>query len=402
MKRYKIALFGFGVVGKGFYELYKKYKPNDFVVEQIIIKNKNKPREKVDIEFTDDASAVWNNEDINLVIELTNDYSGAYNIIRNALINKKDVISANKKVIAENFIDLHQLAIKHGAQLFYEAAVAGSIPIISNLNTYYKNIQLSKIEGIINGSANYILSKFQQGDSYAKALKNAQELGFAELDPSTDVDGEDAANKLSILTGLAFDTYIKPNQIVQLSIRNVNDNELNILAQYNLKLKQISFAKIVDNQLVIAVLPSFIKVDDKMSSIKNEFNAIQLIGDAVEEHILVGKGAGSLPTGLAVFNDLFNLKNVNQSHKITNYNSYKINQDALVWVYIRYNTDLDESFKTSLLNEKKIEKDSYLAQISFQSLSNFKSYIDENNVFIAEASELVPLFKANKLTVSMY
>src|SRR5690606_8801121 len=202
-ERLIIGMFGFGVVGQGLYDIIKTKKLN-LEIKKFVIKNADKKRTLPAALFTTDASAILEDKEINTVVELIDDADVAFEITKQALKSGKNVVSANKKMIASHLEELTHIQHEYGTSLLYEGAVCGSIPIIRNLEEYYDNELLHSVSGIFNGSSNYILSKiFNDNQTYDVALKQAQDLGFAETDPTLDVGGFDPKYKLAIVASLA-------------------------------------------------------------------------------------------------------------------------------------------------------------------------------------------------------
>ena len=207
----QIGLFGFGVVGEGIYKVLLQTPSLSAAIKKVCIKHADKKRDADASLFTTRYEEILNDPEIDLVVELIDDAKEAYKIVSTALKNKKSVVSANKKMIAEHLPELISLQNENGVSFLYEAAVCGSIPIIRNLEEYYDNDLLQSICGIVNGSTNYILTKIiEEGLSYQEALQKAQQLGFAESDPSLDVEGLDATNKLTILLAHDYGIITRP------------------------------------------------------------------------------------------------------------------------------------------------------------------------------------------------
>src|ERR1700759_5588270 len=225
-KKLNIGLFGFGVVGQGLYDIIKTKNLN-LEIKKIAIKNPEKKRSLPTELFTTDRDVILNDPEINTIVELINDTEAAYEIVSRALSSGKNVVSASKKMIANYLEELIDLQHKYGTSLLYEGAVCGSIPIIRNLEEYYDNELLHSISGIFNGSSNYILSKgFLEGLDYASALKLAQDLGFAETDPTMDVGGFDAKFKLVIAESHAYGVVVKPEEVFNLGIQSLSAYDL--------------------------------------------------------------------------------------------------------------------------------------------------------------------------------
>jgi len=217
-KKLKIGLFGFGIVGQGLLDIIRGQDLNIEIVK-IGIKTPGKKRSLDASLFTTDHSEILDNPEINTIVELIDDADAAYEIVKNALTHGKNVVSANKKMIATHLAELVELQTTYGSSLLYEGAVCGSIPIIRNLEEYYDNELLHGISGIFNGSSNYILSKiFNENLAYELALKQAQDLGFAESNPILDVGGYDPKFKLAIATAHAYGLFINPDKILNVGI----------------------------------------------------------------------------------------------------------------------------------------------------------------------------------------
>ncbi|HEY0897640.1 MAG TPA: homoserine dehydrogenase, partial [Sphingobacteriaceae bacterium] len=308
-KKLTIGLFGFGVVGQGLHDIIRT-KDLNLEIKKIVIKDPAKQRSLSPGLFTTDAAEVLNDPDINTVIELINDAEAAYHIVTEALKKGKNVVSANKKLIATHLKELVALQKEYGTSLLYEGAVCGSIPIIRNLEEYYDNELLHSVSGIFNGSSNYILSKiFNENLDYNTALKQAQDLGFAETDPTLDVGGFDAKFKLTIATGHAYGLFIDPDKILNIGIQNFSAADLQYAREKNLKIKLVPTArKTDDNTLVTYVLPKLIPQTDFLYNVENEYNGVIVQAAFADQQFFFGKGAGGHPTGSAVLSDIAALR----------------------------------------------------------------------------------------------
>ena len=300
--------------------------------------------------YTTDAYEVINS-DADIIVELIGGLSPAYEYIKAALNNKKHVVTANKALIATYGEELHVLAEKNNVRLMYEASVGGGIPI---LNTIRDNLCANEFEyifGIINGTTNYILTQMtENGLDYRQALKEAQALGFAEADPSSDVEGDDAAYKLSILSTLAFGQRIHLKDIPKEGITKISKEDIEYAKElgYNIKLLAAGIKK--GNEIELNVQPAFIPAAHPLSTVKNEFNAVFLKGNAVGELMLYGKGAGSLPTGSAVLGDIIHIvKNAGSSYAKEGEKKYVIS---------------NKGFKQYYINMKVIDKPGVLGSIA--------------------------------------
>ena len=301
----KIGLFGYGVVGQGFLKALEGNPHLDVELFKICIKDITKPRDLSQEYFTDDPNEILTAPEVDLIIELTDDAEAAFHIVESALKQNKPVISANKKMIADNLTIVKEWHEQYAAPFLYEAAVAGSIPIIHNLEQYFSNQKISLVRGILNGSTNYILTLMrEQNISFDEALKNAQEKGFAESDPSLDISGKDALSKLLILGYHAFGLIIDPESVRVESITNMEDHFYDLAAQQGLKIKSIASIYESKGKYRFKVQPELVGPEDELFGIENEYNAVVVEGDLSGKQVYVGRGAGSLPTASAIINDL--------------------------------------------------------------------------------------------------
>ncbi|MES2622549.1 MAG: homoserine dehydrogenase [Bacteroidota bacterium] len=222
-KKLRLGVFGFGVVGQGLYDVLHKTKGINAEVVKICVKHKDKQRPIPANYFTYDKNDILNDDSLDVVVELIDNADEAFDIVVAALKKGKAVVSANKKMIAEHLREFYDLQQQHNVSLLYEAAVCGGIPIIRNLEEYYDNDLLESLEGICNGTTNYILTKTSdEGLTYEEALKQAQDLGFAESNPTLDVKGYDAKFKLTILVNHTFGLFVKPEDIFNFGIQNLS------------------------------------------------------------------------------------------------------------------------------------------------------------------------------------
>jgi homoserine dehydrogenase len=305
-KNLTIGLFGFGCVGYGLYEVLQKTPGLKTQIKRICVKDKNKERGLGAEHFTFEKDDILDDEEINLVVELIDDADAAFDIVSAALKKGKAVVTANKKMIAEHFTELLELQRRYNVPLLYEAACCASIPIIRNLEEYYDNDLLESIEGIVNGSTNYILTKTNEEKiSYAEALKEAQQKGYAESNPILDTGGFDAKYKLLILVTHAFGLVLRPENIFNLGIDGISDLELNYAREKGLKIKLIAHAeKTAEGKIIAYVLPKFVDRADKLFSVDDVFNGVKTKSCFSDTQFFAGKGAGAHPTASAVISDI--------------------------------------------------------------------------------------------------
>ena len=304
-KKLKIGLFGFGVVGQGLYHVLNETHGVKAEIKKICVKNKDKLRNLDSAIFTYEKNDILFDPDIDIVVELIDDASAAFEIVKAALRNGKHVVTANKRMLAENLQEIYSLQKRYDRSVLYEGSVCGSIPILRNLEEYYDNDLITSIEGIFNGSTNYILTKvFEERKSYAEALKAAQDLGFAESDPSLDVKGFDPKFKLTIAIAHTFGVFVKPENIINVGINKISAVDLKYAKENNLTIKLVARAYKLEGQIVGFVAPQFIPADHMLASVRNEYNAVLVEGAFAEKQVFIGKGAGGYPTGSAVLSDI--------------------------------------------------------------------------------------------------
>ena len=305
-----IGLFGFGVVGKGLYDVLHHTTALQSSIQKICIKNIDKPRSIAAENFTTDASILLEDETINVIVELIDDADAAFEIVRTALQKGKAVVSANKKMIAEHFEELFELQQKYGVPFLYEASCCASMPIIRNLEEYYDNDLLHSFRGIINGSTNFILTKiFNEQLDFDKALLLAQQSGFAESNPKLDIGGFDAANKLCILLAHSFGVIAKTDNFIFTGIENISLQDANVAKAKKYQIKLVANAqKLKDGKLAAFVLPQFVEEGDDLYHVQNEFNGVITESSFADKHFFKGKGAGAFPTASAVLSDISALR----------------------------------------------------------------------------------------------
>lgn len=393
-KKLKIGLFGFGVVGQGLHDIIRSQNLNLEVVK-IAIKNPAKQRSLANSLFTTNHDEILDNPEINTIVELIDDADAAFKIVKKALSNGKNVVSANKKMIATHLAELVKLQAENGTSLLYEGAVCGSIPIIRNLEEYYDNELLHGISGIFNGSSNYILSKiFNEGLAYSTALKQAQDLGFAETDPILDVGGYDPKFKLTIATAHAYGLFINPDQILNVGIQNISDADIQYAREKNFKIKLVPTArKISTKQVVTYVLPKFVKSDDFLYNVENEYNGVTVQAAFADKQFFFGKGAGGHPTGAAVLSDIAALRyDYRYEYKKYHQQNGLIHTDKVsIEVYLRYVHEYTvEKLEVENISERFSRNDYkyVIGSISLKNLIAHRELLLNKEVFIAQTGKL--------------
>ena len=306
----QIGLFGFGVVGEGLYRALQQTPSLQAQIRRVCIRHAYKKRNAPAELFTTQASQLLEDDRINVIVELTDDAEAAYQIVREALSRGKAVVSANKKMIAAQLPELLELQRISGAPFLYEAACCASLPVIRNLEEYYDHDLLRNICGIVNGSTNYILTKiFEENLPYAEALEAAQLEGFAESDPSLDVSGRDAANKLSILLAHAYGLLCPPERLITGGIEHLHAQDAVFAREKGYQIKLVAEArKLEDGSIAALVLPRFVPHNHQLAGVRNEYNGLLIESSLADTQFFYGKGAGSLPTASAVLSDLSALR----------------------------------------------------------------------------------------------
>lgn len=325
----KIAIMGYGIVGGGLIELIDRSREknsllNAIEITSILVKNKEKHINKSHNEvITTDVEGFFS-ADSDIIVEVMGGLKPSYEYVKRALKAKKHVVTANKDLIAEHGEELFQLANENGVALKFEAAVAGGIPIIKPLTESLCGNEIKEIKAILNGTTNFILTKMgEENLDYEEALKEAQDLGFAEANPESDVMGYDPARKLAILSTLAFNKRVDWKEVHTEGITKLNSRDFKYADKLNCKIKLVAESSINDNGAYAAVKPVLVDNDSILSKVNNEFNVVILNGDAVGEVAFTGKGAGKLPTGTAVYGDVIDIVN-NRFTKIAAFSSEKV------------------------------------------------------------------------------
>jgi homoserine dehydrogenase len=336
-----IGLFGFGCVGQGLYNVLSNTGTVNASVKKICVKDTTKKRAINHSFFTSEKEDLLRNGKYNIIVELINNSDDALDIVKAALQKGKRVVSANKKMLAENFTELLKIVSETEGTLLYEGACGGSIPVIRVLEQYYGEEEIESIRAIVNGSSNYILTRMEAGGlSYNEALASAAALGFAEEEPSFDTEGYDSKFKLCILAVHAFGVIPLPGDVLNLGIQNILQDDLLYAASLNSKIKLISYLRNEKGKLTAYVLPQFVPLRDELANVTGENNGIEIHGAFSGRQFYSGKGAGSYPTGCAVLSDV-SAASVNYRYgygklKRNRLRRCVINNDHEVKVYIRY------------------------------------------------------------------
>lgn len=385
---------GFGTVGTGVEEiLYKKKKDLlknnfDIKIERVLIKNKNKERKPNDknLIFTDDFDEILNSP-VDTVIDVTSNLEETYGRIVKLMKSGKNIITANKAVVSKYFEDLNEHARENKVYFAYEAAVAGAIPIIHPLMEEVFFNDIYEISGILNGTSNYILSKMErEGSSYDEVLKEAQDLGYAEADPSADVAGLDAMRKIRILSSLAYRAKISEDEIFTFGIDKVKKSDFDFAKDFGYSIRLLGKSSLSAGKMNISVMPRFLR-DDFFANTFDGTNAIKVQGENFKSYELKGPGAGKLETADAIMRDL--LRILAQREIKTFYqagNSYPVENNLEKKYYLRCQKVSDE-LRNLISSEKIVGEDHHIItkKIDLKKLTHAIDGLE--GIFIAEIEE---------------
>lgn len=301
----KIAILGYGTVGSGVYDIITNGKPQE--LKKIEVKRVfARSRDKMPL-ATDDINEIINDGEILVVVECLGGINPAYEFIKKSLENKKHVVTANKAVAAKYLDEFVELAEKNGVKFIFEASVGGGIPWLVNLERTRRVDEVKRVYGIFNGTSNFILDNmYRNNEEFESTLKTAQDLGYAEADPSADVDGGDVVNKIILSNALAFDIHVDPD-FPTYSMRNITKNDIDYLKQYDLAVKYIGETNVADGKYETSVMLSIFGKESQEAAVPLNNNIITLDGSFIGELKFYGQGAGKLPTGNAIVQDIVDI-----------------------------------------------------------------------------------------------
>ncbi len=391
----KIAVYGYGTVARGFIDILKSYSGGNFELLKIVVKDRDKKRDIKPPLLCFEKDDILRDKDINLVIELIDDADDAYDIVVSAMRAGKNVISANKKMIAGKQEELIKISENNNVSFLYDASVGGGIAIIRNLEDSYSDENIKQLGGILNASSNYILSQMHNtGVEYSEALKVATEKGFAESNPALDVEGIDSKYKLVILVLHAFGLPVDPDDIFTWGISNIIKQDIRFAKKKGSKIKLIASAEINQSgKLVLSVMPHFITLSSLLYSVEDESNGI--IGRSVflGEQFFYGKGAGGYPTGASVFTDLDAISNghVYKYKKYRKGNFPDYTKDHLLEVYLRSPAGSKKvmiKFISVSESWSDNEYDYIIAVTNLKDLYNKREELKEKEYFLAVTSQV--------------
>lgn len=314
MEAISIGMLGLGTVGTGVVTIIENHQDKlmhqvgcPVKLKKILVKDLNKPR-AVEVSqelLTTNEDDILNDPDIDVIIEVMGGVEHTKEYVLKALKQKKHVVTANKDLMAVYGTELHTVAAENGCDLFYEASVAGGIPILRSLVDGLASDRITKMMGIVNGTTNFILTKMtKQGAAYRDVLKEAQDLGYAESDPTADVEGLDAARKMTILATLGFSMKVDLDDVKATGITKITEDDLKYAKQLGYTMKLLGIAKREEEKVEVSVQPTLLPETHPLASVNDEYNAVYVFGEAVGETMFYGPGAGSLPTATSIVSDL--------------------------------------------------------------------------------------------------
>lgn len=382
-----IGLVGFGSVGSGIYHILQQKNNPHLHLKTIVVKDKEKKRSIEAHHFSYDVQALVEDPEINLVLELIDDAEAAYHLVKAALQNGKNVITANKKMLAYHLKELSELAQKRKVSLLYEAAVCGSIPIIKTLEESFGHEAVLNLKAISNGTCNYALTHlFQHPKPFGEIIKAAQIAGFAESDPSLDIDGWDSKFKLIISNYHASGVLHTPEEILHLGIRYIHPQDVAFAKSNGFIIKLLGVFESFPDGYNTYVCPYFLTTEEAISQVLFEYNAVQINTEFAEKQLLQGKGAGSIPTGSAVFADINALyKGYRYHYPKKEQNDVPLNNHAFIQIYA--SSTKPEKLK-KLPFSAEIESNfqqNFAYKIGTISIEKLKNWVEEQprEVFVA-------------------
>ena len=373
----KAALLGAGVVGSGVYELAHILEADmehktgaRLEINKVLVRNINKKREGIDSSvLTDNWKEIVDDPEIEIIIELMGGIEPARTYILEAIAAGKQVVTANKDLLAENGRELMEASDKAKADLLFEASVGGAIPIIRPLKQSMAGDNITEIMGIVNGTTNYILTKMsEKGMSYEDALRQATELGYAESDPTADVEGYDAGRKIAIMASLAFHSRVTFSQVYTEGITKITAEDIRYAKEFGNVIKLLGVARHSEDGIEVKVHPMLINENHPLATVRNSFNAVFVHGEAMDDAMFMGRGAGKMPTASAVMGDV-----IDAMRNIMNESSGRIGCSCYRQIPVK---DIKDTCSKFFMRIQAADRTGALANIA--------SVLGNNNVSIAQ------------------
>jgi homoserine dehydrogenase len=385
MTSLRIGLIGLGSVGKGLFDIIQSRPDLHVEIKRICVKDLTKHRDVPASLITGDVSELINNSEIDAIVELIDDADAAFAIASAAMRQGKAVVSANKRMVATRLHELIALQQETQQSLLYEASTCASIPIIRNLEEYYTNGLLTSVTGIVNGTTNYILTRLTSAAGsnfgYIDALGEAQEKGFAESDPTLDVEGFDAVFKSTILAKHAFGALIDPSTVIRRGIAQVNSFDITFAASQGFVIKHLAHIEERNsNELSVYAMPTFVLNSNPISWVSYEINAVRLATVAPDAQLLAGRGAGGISTACAVLSDLSMLRhNYRYTYrKGLGGKGPTLSNDVTVRAYVRGNEAMINSVRwiQRQIDVRSIEANFVIGSVNLQALADSPAFRD--------------------------
>ena len=372
----KLGILGHGVVGSGVTSILDDLKIEDIEVKHILVKDET---EIVNEKMSTDSTNIYNDDEIDTIVECIGGLEPSHTFALNALKSKRNYITSNKKMFATFAKELIDASNDNDVKIFFEASVGGGIPWIENINRVKKIDKIQKIEGIFNGTTNYILTRMSDDEiSFEEALKKARELGYAEFNASDDIDGYDVMYKIMISSIVAYDALINLIDITKYGIGNIDIKDIEYAKVNDGVIKLIGVSELVDNGIVAYVMPKLIKNGNMLSNIKMNDNALTLISNNLGKASFVGQGAGSLPTAHAVVQNILDIKE-RRDYKL-NPQEYEIFNNKHIGKYYLRSTKID-LYKD--IKEKEINSNTIITKmINLKELESITS--NDESLFVME------------------
>ncbi len=350
MKQVKIGILGAGTVGSSLIKIIEKEKQRilqnhglEIVIQKVGDRSYQKKEFLKNYNSTSNLEEVVDDSEIDIIVELLGGIEPAFSLLNQSLNNQKSIVTANKALLAnkgkEIFEKVKELQKKNPKiTIGFEASVGGALPIIKNLRRVWSFGQIQSLIGILNGTCNFIISRFEEGMEYEKALKIAQEKGFAEADPSFDISGKDAGQKLAIISSLAFGCWLEETQIQIEGIEKIHKIDFEIANKNNMKIRLLAISKKIQQKLLLRVHPTLIPRNHLLSDVRDEFNALLVEEEYSGITMIVGKGAGGFPTASAVLSDIVSIASGSSNLWFYDFSSYSLIEDGEYKFYLRFQT----------------------------------------------------------------
>lgn len=392
MKKFNIGIAGLGTVGRGVYEILQKQKDLlslrtncDFEVVAVASRSR-KDFVSPSVRFYDNVLHLAQDPKIDIIVEVMGGYDLAKDLIHSALKNNKKVVTANKALLAEHGKEIQDWVDKYQGVIGYEASVAGANPIIKAFREGFVANEITEIYGILNGTCNFILTKMKnEKQDYKIALKEAQNLGFAEADPSFDVEGNDTAHKIVLLSSLACSSLPNYKQTYLEGINKISIDDINLADELGYKIKLLGVFKKIGDQVQQSVYPALIKNSEKIAQVDGSYNAVLSKGNNFEYNLMIGRGAGGNPTGSAVVADIIDVACQTKHNFLFNAESVNLQMTNIININQRYG----QYFVIFNFDKNNLSKTSVVEQIFANRINPVQCIFKENNSFNSDDAKFL-------------